>query len=67
VTFSSKAAALYPYFQKNYRRWLVIWHSKTCLFLQGVGVGMPKRPTFPKKKKDCQGFQAAEESLTLLL
>ena len=30
-------------------------------------VGMPKRPTLPKKKNDCQGFQAAKESLTLLL
>jgi hypothetical protein len=33
----------------------------------GWKVGMPKRPAFPKKKKDCQGFQAAKESLTLLL
>jgi hypothetical protein len=27
-------------------------------------MGMNKRPTFPKKKKDCQGFQAATVSNT---
>jgi hypothetical protein len=36
------------------------------MIILGGGVGMPKRPTFPKKKA-CQGFQAAKESLTLLL